>query len=65
MRYMMFIKHREDFRQEDVPQSLYAAMGKFVEEATKTGVMIDGAGLQPTARGHRVRLSKGKITVIK
>lgn len=63
MRYMMFIKHAEDFRREDVPESLYEAMGKFVEEATKNGVMIDGAGLQPSARGHRVRLSKGKITV--
>ena len=64
MRYMMFIKHTEDYRQQDVPQSLYAAMGEFVGEATKNGVMIDGAGLQPSARGHRVRLSKGKITVI-
>ena len=63
MRYMMFIKHTEDYRKEEVPQSLYAAMGKFVGEATKNGVMIDGAGLQPSARGHRVRLSKGKITV--
>ena len=63
MRYMMFIKHAEDFRREDVPQSLYAAMGEFVGEAMKNGVMIDGAGLQPSARGHRVRLSQGKITV--
>jgi hypothetical protein len=64
MRYMMFIKHTEDYRQEDVPQSLFDAMGEFVGEATKNGVMIDGAGLQPSARGHRVRLSGGKITVI-
>jgi hypothetical protein len=64
MRYMMFIKHTEDYRKEDVPQSLYAAMGEFVGAAMKNGVMIDGAGLQPSARGHRVRLSKGKITVI-
>lgn len=27
MRYMMFIKHTEDYRHEEVPQSLYAAMG--------------------------------------
>lgn len=64
MRYMMFIKHTEDYRKEEVPQSLYAAMGEFVGEAMKSGVMIDGAGLQPSARGHRVRLSKGKITVV-
>jgi hypothetical protein len=63
MRYMMFIKHTENYRREDVPQSLYAAMGEFVGEATKNGVFVDGAGLQPSANGHRVRLSKGKITV--
>jgi hypothetical protein len=63
MRYMMFIKHTENYRREDVPQSLYAAMGEFVGEATKNGVFVDGAGLQPSATGHRVRLSKGKLTV--
>jgi hypothetical protein len=64
MRYMMFIKHREDYRMEDVPQSLFAAMGEFVGEAMKTGAVIDTAGLEPTAKGKRVRLSGGKITVI-
>lgn len=63
MRYMMFIKHTENYRMEDVPQSLFQAMGEFVGEATKNGLMVDTAGLQPTAKGHRVRLSKGKITV--
>jgi hypothetical protein len=64
MRYMMFIKHAEDYRREDVPQSLFEAMGEFVGAATKNGTMIDGAGLQPSAKGHRVRLSGGKISVI-
>lgn len=26
--------------------------------------MVDCAGLQPSARGHRVRLSRGKITTL-
>jgi hypothetical protein len=64
MRYMMFIKHTEDYRTQEVPQSLYDAMGEFVTQATKDGVMIDGAGLQPSARGHRVRLSRGKIMTL-
>jgi len=64
MRYMMFIKHTENYRMEDVPQSLFAAMGEFVGEAMKNGSMIDTAGLQPTKNGKRVRLSGGKITVI-
>src|SRR5215510_3075450 len=64
MRYMMFIKHTEDYRMEEVPQSLFAAMGEFVEESFKKGLLVDTAGLQPTAKGKRVRLSGGKITVI-
>ena len=64
MRYMMFIKHTEDYRNADVPASLYEEMGKFIEETTKTGNFISGAGLQPTSAGARVRLKGGKITVM-
>ena len=64
MRYMMFIKHTENYRMEDVPQSLFAAMGEFVGESMKNGSIIDTAGLQPTAKGKRVRLSGGKLQVI-
>jgi len=64
MRYMMFIKHTEDYRMEEVPQSLFDAMGEFVGEAMKNGSMIDTAGLQPTAKGKRVRLKGGKLSVI-
>jgi hypothetical protein len=63
MRYLMFIKHTESFRMEEVPKSLFAAMGEFVGDAMKKGVLIDTAGLQPTSKGKRVRLSDGKITV--
>jgi hypothetical protein len=63
MRFMMFIKHTEDYKIEEVPQSLFAAMGEFVGEAMKNGSMVDTAGLQPTAKGKRVRLENGKITV--
>jgi hypothetical protein len=62
MRYMMFIKHAEDFDAGEVPQSLYAAMGQFVEEGFRSGALIDTGGLQPTKAGARVRLAKGKIT---
>lgn len=63
MRYMMFIKHSEDYRQADVPASLYEDMGKFIEETSKSGNFVGGAGLQPSSAGTRVRLSGGKITV--
>jgi len=64
MRYMMFIKHTENFSIEEVPQSLFAAMGEFVGESMKNGSIIDTAGLQPTAKGKRIRLTGGKLTVI-
>jgi hypothetical protein len=64
MRYMMFIKHTEDYRNADVPPALYEDMGKFIEETTKSGNFISGAGLQPSSAGARVKLKDGKITVI-
>jgi hypothetical protein len=62
MRYMMFIKHAEDFDVTKVPKSLFGAMDKFISEATKAGAFIDGGGLQPSKHGFRVRLTKGKIS---
>jgi hypothetical protein len=59
----MFIKHTEDYRQAEVPASLYEEMGKFIEETTKSGNFVGGAGLQPTAAGARVTLKGGKISV--
>ena len=63
MRYMMFIKHTEDYRHKKVPAGLYEAMGEFVGDAMKRGVMVDAAGLMPTSKGTRVSLRGGKITV--
>jgi hypothetical protein len=64
MRYMMFIKHTEDYRNADVPLGLYEEMGQFIEETTKSGNFVSGAGLQPTSAGARVRLKGGKITLM-
>lgn len=63
MRFMMFIKHAEDYDPSDVPPSLHAAMGEFVEEQTRKGVFLDGAGLQPLKKATRVSLAGGKIKV--
>ena len=63
MKFLMMIKHREGYRREDVPQSLMEAMGQFVGENLKKGVLLDTAGLQPTRDGFSVRLEGGKLTV--
>ena len=61
-RYLMFITHPEEYRDLPIPQPLLDAMGEFVTENLKSGVLIDTAGLQPTSKATRVRLSRGKVT---
>jgi hypothetical protein len=63
MRYLMLIKHTEDYRKLTVPPGLDEAMGEFVGAGFKSGVIIDTAGLKPTADGSRVQLRGHKITV--
>jgi hypothetical protein len=63
MRYMMFIKHPKDYDPSKTPPALFGPMGEFVGENMQKGVFIDGAGLQPLAKGTRVRLAGGKIKV--
>lgn len=63
MRYMMFIKHTEDYRHADVPSGLYEAMDAFVAQGRKDGTFVDAGGLQPTSAAHRVQLRGGTITV--
>jgi hypothetical protein len=45
-------------------EKLLAAMAAYNEELVKAGVMLDGAGLQPSSKGARVRFSGDKVTVI-
>ena len=63
MKFLMMIKHAEGYRREEVPQALMDAMGQFVGENLKNGVLLDTAGLQPTSAGFRVRLDGGKLAV--
>ena len=57
----MMIKHSQDLRTSEVPQGLMDAMGPFVEEGFKSGILLDTAGLKPTTEGFRVRQSGGKL----
>jgi hypothetical protein len=63
MRYLMFIKHTEKYRNEEIPAGLMEAMGEFVSEGFKNGTLIDTAGLKPTSEANRVRLRAGQISV--
>jgi hypothetical protein len=63
MKCLMLIKHSESHRSQPIPQGLLNAMGEFVTEGFKSGVLKDTAGLKATAEGGRVRLSSGKLHV--
>ncbi len=64
MRYMMFIKHTEDYRNKTIPPALMAAMGDFVGDYMKQGKIVDTNGLKSSHAGKKVRLAGGKLSVI-
>jgi hypothetical protein len=64
MKYLLFIKHTEDYRGITPPQGLMDAMEKFVGEGMASGKVLDTAGLKPTSEARKVRSQGGKLTVI-
>jgi len=62
MRFLSLIRVNENTGQ--VPsEQLMTDMGKLLEEMTKSGALVDTAGLRPTKEGSRLRLRGGKISV--
>jgi hypothetical protein len=45
-------------------EELLAAMGRYNDELKKAGVLVDLAGLHPSAEGRRVKFSGGNRTVV-
>jgi hypothetical protein len=65
MRFMVIVKASKDSEAGMMPsEEMLAAMAKYNEELVKAGVMLEGAGLQSSAKGARVRFSGSKRTVI-
>ena len=66
MRFLMIVKANEESEAGVMPSDeLIAAMNKYNEELMKAGVLLDGAGLQPSSKGARVKYSAGgKQTVV-
>lgn len=65
MRFMAMVRATEASESGALPDpELLAEMGKFNEELVKAGVLLAGEGLQPSAKGARVRFSGAKRTVI-
>ena len=61
MRYLMLLSGTNPATPP--PPALYEAIMKLGGEATEAGVLLDTAGLLPSAAGARVGLADGNVTV--
>ncbi|MFD7663982.1 YciI family protein [Streptomyces sp. NPDC059788] len=62
-RFLTLIRIDENNAPAEGPSpELLERMGALLEEITKAGVMLDNAGLAPTAEGTRVTWSGGKLS---
>ena len=65
MKVAVFVKATKSSEAGIMPShELLAAMGQYNETLVKAGVMLDGAGLRPSAKAVRVRFSGADRTVI-
>jgi hypothetical protein len=65
MRVMVIVKATAASEAGVMPSTeLMEAMGQYNEELVKAGVMLAGEGLQPSAKGKRVRFSGDQRTVV-
>ncbi|MEU1406259.1 YciI family protein [Streptomyces sp. NPDC005728] len=63
-RYLSLVQIDEASAPAEGPsEELMQRMGRLIEEVTKAGVMLDTAGLTPSAQGTRMRWEGGKISV--
>lgn len=65
MRVMVMVKATDQSEAGEMPsEQLLADMGRFNEELVQAGVMLDGEGLHPSAKGARVRFAGSARTVV-
>jgi hypothetical protein len=56
MRFMILVKATRETERGVMPgEALIASMAEFHEQLAKAGVLLDASGLQPSAKGWRVR----------
>jgi len=65
MRFMIIVRATPDTEAGVMPEEpLMATMAGYHEALAKAGVLLDAAGLQPSAKGWRVRYRAGRVNVI-
>jgi hypothetical protein len=63
MRFFMYTLGDENVPMPPPTPELFAEMGAFMEEATKSGALIETGGFAPSALGAKVALTDGKFSV--
>jgi hypothetical protein len=61
MRYLVLLRAAQP--STPPPAELMEAIAKLGEDATRSGALLDTAGLEPSSSGARVQLSGGKLNV--
>jgi hypothetical protein len=67
MRFMIIVRATAQSEAEQTPmpsEELLAAMASYHEDLAKAGVLLDANGLQPSAKGWRIRYENGSRRVI-
>jgi hypothetical protein len=65
MRFMIIVKATKDSEAGVMPgEKLLAEMIGYHEELAKAGVLVDGSGLQRSAKGWRIKYDGAKRTVV-
>jgi hypothetical protein len=65
MRFIILVKATKESEAGVMPEEkLMATMADYHEQLVKAGILVDASGLQPSAKGWRVKYSGGKRTVI-
>jgi hypothetical protein len=65
MRFMIIRKADKKTEARAMPSTeLLAAMGQYMEEMGRAGILLGGEGLQPSAQGVRVTFASGKPRVV-
>src|SRR6266550_284646 len=63
MRFFMYTLGDENVPLPPPTPELFVEMGAFMEEATKSGALIETGGFAPSALGAKVALADGKFSV--
>jgi hypothetical protein len=65
MRFMILVKASKDSEAGALPEEdMIAKMVTYHEELQKAGALVDASGLQPSAKGWRIKYSGSKRTFI-